>query len=196
MIDPTKGLDVEERSQCLTSVRSDHSTAATTACPIIDADRRAVDSQPISSAHPRTSIPSREDVAIAGLVHSESVTAIQRIVEGITSAVRLDSPALCTMVARIHDRLIENRSAMMTATRLQQLQRFDAHIFSHVVNVSVLAMAIGIEQDLDAHTLEEIALGALLHDIGEVRLPLNLFRKGDALTTSERSCFTNIRPLG
>lgn len=197
VIDPTKGLDVEERTTVphVTSeeiIRPQPQPPVSLSMPI-DVPS---DSQPISSAHRTASIPSREDVAIAGLVHSESVTAIQRIVEGITSAVRLDSPALCTMVTRIHDRLIENRSAMMTATRLQQLQRFDAHIFSHVVNVSVLAMAIGIEQDLDEHTLEELALGALLHDIGEVRLPLNLFRKGDALTTSERELLHQHPTLG
>jgi HD-GYP domain-containing protein (c-di-GMP phosphodiesterase class II) len=197
VIDPTKGLDVEERITVphVTSeeiIRPQPQPPVPSSMPI-DVPS---DSQPISSAHLPTSIPSREEVAIAGLVHSESVTAIQRIVEGITSAVRLDSPALCTMVTRIRDRLNENRSAMMTATRLQQLQRFDAHIFSHVVNVSVLAMAIGIEQDLDGHTLEELALGALLHDIGEVRLPLNLFRKGDALTASERELLHQHPALG
>lgn len=197
VIDPTKGLDVEERITVphVTSeetIRPQRQSPVPSSLPI----NVPSDPQPISSAHRPASIPSREDVAIAGLVHSESVTAIQRIVEGISSAVRLDSPALCTMVTRIRDRLIANRSAMMTATRLQQLQRFDAHIFSHVVNVSVLAMAIGIEQDLDGHTLEELALGALLHDIGEVRLPLNLFRKGDAITASERDLLHQHPALG
>jgi HD-GYP domain-containing protein (c-di-GMP phosphodiesterase class II) len=197
VIDPTKGLDVEERIT-VPHVTSEEIIRPQPQPPVPSSKPIDVpsDPQPLSSAHRPASIPSREDVAIAGLVHSESVTAIQRIVEGITSAVRLDSPALCTMVTRIRDRLIENRSAMMTATRLQQLQRFDAHIFSHVVNVSVLAMAIGIEQDLDGRTLEELALGALLHDIGEVRLPLNLFRKGDALTASERELLHQHPALG
>jgi putative nucleotidyltransferase with HDIG domain len=100
------------------------------------------------------------------------------------------------MVMRIHGRLTENRSAMMTITRLQQLQHFNAHIFSHVVNVSVLAMAIGIEQGVDGQTLEELALGALLHDVGEMRLPLNLFRKGDALSAPERSLLHQHSRLG
>lgn len=194
VIDPAKGLDVEQPLAAAAPAVADQTilpelspTIPTSAPGKVPADLQA---------HRPASIPSHEEVAIAGLVHSESVTAIQRIVEGITSAVRLDSPALNTMVTRIRDRLIINRSAMMTATRLQQLQRFDAHIFSHVVNVSVLAMAIGIEQDLDGHTLEELALGALLHDIGETRLPLNLFRKGEALTGSERHLLYQHPPLG
>ena len=194
VIDPTKGLDVEgptAADHCATPepVRQ-HDAASPPATPL---PLQAVPSD--STTRPR-SIPSREELAIARLVHSESVTAIQRILEGITSAVRLDSPALQTMVTRIHDRLTENRSAMMTVIRLQQLQRFDAHIFSHVVNVSVLAMAIGIEQELDARTLEELALGALLHDVGELRLPLNLFRKGDALTAPERELLHQHPRLG
>src|SRR6476620_6683078 len=187
VIDPTKGLDVEERRAALPIA-----TPGPAPEPPPTAPSPANHETPARPA----CIPSREEVAIARLVHTESVTAIQRILEGITSAVRLDSPALHTMVGRIHDRLLEHRSAMMTVTRLQQLQRFDGHIFSHVVNVSVLAMAIGIEQDLDGHTLEELALGALLHDIGETRLPLNLFRKGEALTGSERHLLYQHPPLG
>jgi len=187
VIDPNKGLDVEERRAALPIA-----TPGPAPEPPPTAPSPANHETPAQPA----CIPSREEVAIARLVHTESVTAIQRILEGITSAVRLDSPALHTMVGRIHDRLVEHRSAMMTVTRLQQLQRFDGHIFSHVVNVSVLAMAIGIEQDLDAQTLEEMALGALLHDVGEVRLPLNLFRKGDALSAAERSLIQQHPQLG
>jgi HD-GYP domain-containing protein (c-di-GMP phosphodiesterase class II) len=197
VIDPTKGLDVE-KGLTAPDVTSDEPIGPQPPPPVPSSMpiNTPTDPQSSASVHRPASIPSREEVAIASRVHSESVIAIQRILEGITSAVRLDSPALSTMVTRIRDRLIANRSAMMTATRLQQLQRFDAHIFSHVVNVSVLSMAIGLEQDLDGHTLEELALGALLHDIGEVRLPLNLFRKGDALTASERDLLHQHPALG
>ena len=208
VIDPTKGLDVEERVGVPAAHPEVHppghrpiTAKAAAPSPAVSPDTLPIAASsgaqaPTSCLDRPASIPSREDLAIAGLVHSESVTAMQRILEGITSAVRLDSPALRTMVRRIHDRLLENRSAMMTVTRLQQLQRFDAHLFSHVVNVNVLAMAIGIEQGLDARTLEELALGALLHDVGEIRLPLNLFRKGDTLSAAERDLLHQHPRLG
>jgi HD-GYP domain-containing protein (c-di-GMP phosphodiesterase class II) len=193
VIDPTKGVDLQDgtpggRADTPETIpRQDTAWPSGTPVPVQAA---------VGSTNRPKSIPSREELAVARLVHTESVTAIQRILEGITSAVRLDSPALQTMVTRIHGRLIENRSAMMTITRLQQLQHFNAHIFSHVVNVSVLAMAIGIEQGVDAQTLEELAFGALLHDIGEMRLPLNLFRKGDALSAPERALLHQHPALG
>ena len=193
VIDPTKGLDREDATAGHQSGTPETAQQQDPLPPPVTPVPIAPPAQ--STNHPK-SIPSREELAIARLVHSESVTAIQRILEGITSAVRLDSPGLHTMVSRIHGRLTENRSAMMTITRLQQLQHFNAHIFSHVVNVSVLAMAIGIEQDLDAQTLEELALGALLHDVGEMRLPLNLFRKGDALSAPERTLLHQHPGLG
>ncbi len=195
VIDPTKGLDVDERADLLDPAAGE-AVQQPPVPPVTVPPEPKPAPTPRSPATRPASMPSREEVAVARLVHTESVTAIQRILEGITSAVRLDSPALRTMVTRIHDRLIEHRSAMMTVTRLQQLQRFDAHIFSHVVNVSVLAMAIGIDQDLDGQTLEELAMGALLHDVGELRLPLNLFRKGDALTAQERNLIQQHSRLG
>lgn len=195
VIDLTKGIDVEEASD-IPRGGSEQNPEQPITPPTVGAVAPQHGPTVIAPATRPASIPSREDLAIACLVHTESVTAMQRILEGITSAVRLDSPALRTMVSRIHARLIDNRSAMMTVTRLQQLQRFDAYIFSHVVNVSVLAMAIGIEQGLDAQTLEELAMGALLHDVGELRLPLNLFRKGDALTPHERTLIHEHPRLG
>ncbi len=193
VIDPTKGVDLEDGTPGGHPHTPETSQRQATALPSgMPVPLQAA----VSSTNRPKSIPSREELAVARLVHTESVAAIQRILEGITSAVRLDSPALQTMVARIHGRLIENRSAMMTITRLQQLQHFNAHIFSHAVNVSVLTMAIGIEQGVDAQTLEELAFGALLHDVGEMRLPLNLFRKGDALSAPERALLHQHPALG
>ncbi len=141
-------------------------------------------------------VPSRKDMKIARLVHAEAVSAVERMFAGTTTAARIDTPALRSMVGRIRDRLTEHRAAALAAVRLQQLQRYDRNLFAHVVDVSVLSMAVGIEQGLDPVRLEELALGALLHDIGEMRLPRNLFRKAGELLDYERTVMQQHPTLG
>src|SRR5690348_14889277 len=75
VIDPTKGRDVEKEVP-VPDVTSEKTTGPQSPLPIpIDVPS---DPQPSSPIHPPSSIPSHEEVAIASLVHSESVTAIQR----------------------------------------------------------------------------------------------------------------------
>lgn len=140
--------------------------------------------------------PTREDVRVARLVHAEAASAIERVFAGMTPPGRIDRPALRSLVSRLGERLSTQRNAMLAAVRLQQLQRFDRNLFSHVVDVSVLSMAVGIEQGLDPQALEDLALGALLHDIGEMRLPRNLFRKTSRYADHERDLMMHHPALG
>ena len=47
-----------------------------------------------------------------------------------------------------------------------EIKRKSTDIYSHMIDVSVLSVIIGIKLKLDNETLKTIALGALLHDIG------------------------------
>jgi HD-GYP domain-containing protein (c-di-GMP phosphodiesterase class II) len=61
----------------------------------------------------------------------------------------------------------------------------DPHI--HALNVSALSMAIAEDLALDNSLVEEIGLGALLHDIGLVHAPSDLFSTTAALTLDEKN---------
>ena len=49
---------------------------------------------------------------------------------------------------------------------MYEIKRKSTDIYSHMIDVSVLSVIIGIKLKLDKDTLKIIALGALLHDIG------------------------------
>lgn len=61
----------------------------------------------------------------------------------------------------------------------------DPHI--HALNVSALSMAIAEEVAMDNRLVEEIGLGALLHDIGLHNSPSDLFSTSAALTLDEKN---------
>jgi putative nucleotidyltransferase with HDIG domain len=65
------------------------------------------------------------------------------------------------------------------------MKNYDNYTFTHMVNVSILAMAQARALGLEGSRLREFGLSALMHDIGKVRTPLEVLQKTDRLTDDE-----------
>ncbi len=67
-----------------------------------------------------------------------------------------------------------------------QLSGHDYYTYTHCVNV--MAFSIGLLSNLgikDPNVLKEVGIGALLHDIGKAKVPLEVLNKPGPLTTDE-----------
>ncbi|WP_445492318.1 HD-GYP domain-containing protein [Niallia sp. 03133] len=62
---------------------------------------------------------------------------------------------------------------------------YDDYIFSHSLNVTVYSLALGKELKLSTKQLEVLGLGAILHDVGKINIPLNILLKQGKLTEQE-----------
>ncbi|MGR5350513.1 HD-GYP domain-containing protein [Vibrio mediterranei] len=58
-------------------------------------------------------------------------------------------------------------------------------IYFHSLNVSVLSMIIAKAKGLDAAAIKSVAMAALFHDIGKVKIPSSILRKTTPLTEPE-----------
>lgn len=63
----------------------------------------------------------------------------------------------------------------------------DDYTFSHSVNVCILALMTGITLGFSREELSELGVGALLHDIGKVKVPDNILNKPGPLNEHEFS---------
>ena len=68
---------------------------------------------------------------------------------------------------------------------LTALKRYDNYTFTHMVNVSVLAMAQARSLNITGALLREFGFAALMHDIGKVHTPQEILNKPDRLTKEE-----------
>ncbi|MGE5233384.1 MAG: HD-GYP domain-containing protein [Acidobacteriota bacterium] len=68
---------------------------------------------------------------------------------------------------------------------LAELRDHDELTYVHSVNVALLVLAQGRALGLRGELLQQIGLGALLHDIGKLDLPRELLAKPGALTEAE-----------
>lgn len=73
---------------------------------------------------------------------------------------------------------------------LSLLKNYDNYTFTHSVNVSVLALAVGRAAGLSEEELRTLGIGSLLHDIGKLKIDLAIINKPGKLNEEE---FAQIR---
>lgn len=124
---------------------------------------------------------SRDIVAIKQLYDDTARSA-----EDVYESARVDGrPELALArqtVEGLAESVVQNRTALVALTALKN---YDNYTFTHMVNVSILAMAQAPALGLEGSRLREFGLSALMHDIGKVRTPLEVLQKTDRLTDDE-----------
>jgi putative nucleotidyltransferase with HDIG domain len=78
-------------------------------------------------------------------------------------------------------RVTQDRTSLMALTAL----KYDNYTFTHMVNVSALAMARARALNIEGNLLREFGFAALMHDIGKVNTPLEVLNKPDKLNREE-----------
>jgi putative nucleotidyltransferase with HDIG domain len=85
-------------------------------------------------------------------------------------------------VRSMAESIIRNPDALMC---FAQLKRKDEYTALHSLRVCVLALTLGRQLGMPREQLEVLGLGALLHDIGMVKVPDEILGRPDALTPAE-----------
>ncbi len=83
--------------------------------------------------------------------------------------------------------LEEVRSHKEAISLLVTIYSYDSYVFHHSLNVTVYALALGEKLGLNEKQLQELGLGALLHDIGKMMIPSHILNKQEPLTDKEFS---------
>jgi len=70
---------------------------------------------------------------------------------------------------------------------LLQLKEFDQYTTTHSMNVAVLTMALAEYMGLAPSDVRAFGIAGLLHDVGKVRIPIEVLTKPGKLTPEERA---------
>lgn len=94
---------------------------------------------------------------------------------------RLDLDRLVDKANSLVDSLLSGTYAPM----LHLMYDYDECTYTHTKNVTLLALLAAIEMQYSVTDLRNIALGAILHDIGKLEVPLSILDKPGRLTPEE-----------
>lgn len=132
----------------------------------------------VVSGNPATR-PDPSEIESARMLRAEAISRLDMLFHDMHMEDPLHLEEARRIVATLLSGMLEHQAAMLS---LIQMRRFDPNLASHGVDTSVLAIAIGQVQQCAVSRLKALGLGALLHDIGQLRLPLNILRKATPYT--------------
>lgn len=114
------------------------------------------------------------------------VREAKRVLDAIFRDARLgrsvDSEGARSAVRGMVQSVLRNPDA---AVWLSQLKNKDDYTAEHCLRVCVLALTFGRHLELSEPELNTLGLGALLHDIGKMKVPLEILNKPGRLTPEE-----------
>ncbi len=122
------------------------------------------------------------DMAAIRQLYTNAVSVAQVAWESAEAEGEPDLPAALQAIEGLADAVTHNRTALVALTAMRN---YDNYTFTHMVNVSILAMGQARALGIEGRLLREFGLSALMHDIGKVRTPKEILNKPDKLTDEE-----------
>lgn len=123
-----------------------------------------------------------EEMVKAKKAYSEA----NRIITGMMQDIRLGKQIECEKAAAVVEQMtnsiFRNKDALLSLTRLRSK---DDYTFQHSVSVCTLLVSFARALELDRDTIREIGVGALLHDVGKMKVPDAILNKPGKLTDDE-----------
>ncbi len=98
--------------------------------------------------------------------------------------------AIRTVGEKIVDEILSQNTFNFSS---MALRTYDDYTFHHSVNVTSVSVALGSQMGLPERELKGLAAGALMHDIGKMRIPELILQKNGRLEPTERD-FINRHP--
>lgn len=124
-----------------------------------------------------------EEMDAARAARATVCEALDEVVDDIQRGRKIAVVGLKDAVTGITDSVVRNPDACMW---LRLIKNRDSYTYYHLLDTSALAIAFGRHLGFSRIELADIGLGAMLIDIGKLKLPAELVRKSTRLTDVER----------
>ena len=119
-------------------------------------------------------VPFEDELPIARQVYQAAKTIVQNAMHDTRLGRAINADAVSQVVSEMTDSVLRNPDALSSLSRLK---RFDEYTFYHSVNTALLAMSLGRKLGFDRSALHLAGVGTLLHDIGKMKIPLDVLNK-------------------
>ncbi len=130
---------------------------------------------------------------IRDITRLEAILFMKQTMEKYSLEGMPPSGHIISIVDKILNDILDSEEIIVN---LMDIKTFDGYTFSHSVNVCILSLIIGIKLKLGQAELQELGVGALLHDIGKVLIPTEILNKKASLSNDEFEVIKRHSKLG
>jgi putative nucleotidyltransferase with HDIG domain len=124
----------------------------------------------------------REHLYRARKIYNNTRRYISKTYDDIKTNQRVNVKSAKGLVSDMAENIMINPNAMQWLTYLKERHEYT---LTHSINVCILALTFGRHMKLNRADLELLGLGALLHDIGKLKVPSEVLDKPGRLTPEE-----------
>jgi len=124
----------------------------------------------------------REHLQLARKIYNNTRTYVTKTHKNVRDVKPIDVRTAKSLVHNLAENIVINPNAMMWLTHLKARHEYT---LTHSINVCILALIFGRHLKLHQTELELLGLGALLHDIGKLRIPTEILDKPGKFTDEE-----------
>ncbi len=123
-----------------------------------------------------------EELVRARTYRDELLDSFNEIMGSLRLGKQVNVISLEIGLNKVKESILRNPGAFML---LRLLKEKDAYTYEHCVDVSALSIIVGRQLGLPREILDDLALGAILFDVGKTQVPLEILNKTEKLTEDE-----------
>ncbi|PCI63014.1 MAG: phosphohydrolase [Gammaproteobacteria bacterium] len=127
-------------------------------------------------------IPFDVEMSKAKVLYDDAKNLQKKLLSSITKGKVLDIKEVQQSTNAMVDSVFRNQDALACMSRLRFV---DEYLVEHSLNVSILISIFAKHLHFERTVIEQLALGAFLHDIGKTLISAELLSKKESLTNKE-----------
>lgn len=127
-------------------------------------------------------VPYANEIESARAIQWEAQNVVQHAMNDVRMGKSIESERVKRVVTSLVDSILRNQDALVSLTRMRSL---DEYTFVHSLDVCILSLSLARHLSLSREEMMEIGIGALLHDVGKMRLPTQVLKKPGILSEDE-----------
>lgn len=124
----------------------------------------------------------QKEVAVAATIQQEIARAVVQVLNDVRNGKELNSLVVKKAAGLMANSVTRNPDAFVWLSRVRDA---DSYSYAHSLRSAVWALVFGRHLGMPKDILEDLALGALLSEVGKTRIPRHLLMKPEALTPEE-----------
>ena len=125
---------------------------------------------------------SEQEMGKAKKLYDEAKTLQVKAFKDIKAGRDIDIAPFRELASGFMDSVFRNQDALACLTQMRQK---DAYLLEHSINVSILMGIFAKHLGIDKEIIVELTTGALLHDIGKIKIPDEVLNKPGRFTDDE-----------
>jgi putative nucleotidyltransferase with HDIG domain len=118
----------------------------------------------------------------ARILYSQSKQAVEKILKSVSDTGEISFDDAQRIVDGCMLSVMKNPDALMWMSKIREQDEYTAE---HCLNVCVLAMVFGRFVGLPEKEIVQLGLCGLLHDVGKMKMPIDVLNKPEKLSTTE-----------